>query len=64
MRERGMVAEFYVTLDAIRVGALRWSDVRCLAAAGNGIGAHDVHHVQLVGVPGRKRRRGRECVAR
>lgn len=54
LRERGMVAEFYVTLDAIRVGALRWSDVKRLAAEGNGIGAHDVHHVQLAGVPGRR----------
>jgi len=35
-----MVAEFYLT----------WDDVRALARAGNGIGAHDVHHVQLAGL--------------
>lgn len=52
LRSHGMVAEFYLTLDAIRVGAISWADVRRLAAAGNGIGAHDVHHVQLAGVPG------------
>jgi peptidoglycan/xylan/chitin deacetylase (PgdA/CDA1 family) len=54
LRARGMVAEFYLTLDAIRAKTIRWSQVRALAAAGNGIGAHDVHHVQLVGVPGRR----------
>jgi peptidoglycan/xylan/chitin deacetylase (PgdA/CDA1 family) len=54
LREHHMIAEFYLTLDAIRVKALRWSDVRTLAADGNGIGAHDVHHVQLVGVPGKR----------
>lgn len=47
LRKRGMVAEFYLTLDAIKAGALSWSDVRLLAKAGNGIGAHDVNHVQL-----------------
>jgi peptidoglycan/xylan/chitin deacetylase (PgdA/CDA1 family) len=51
---RGMVAEFYLTLDAIKNGNLTWKEVRRLAAAGNGIGAHDVHHVQLAGLgPGR-----------
>lgn len=54
LRARGMVAEFYLTLDAIRAKTIRWSQVRALAAAGNGIGAHDVHHVQLAGVPGRR----------
>lgn len=47
LRERGMVAQFYLTLDAIEVGALSWADVRRLAKAGNGIGAHGVDHVQL-----------------
>ncbi|MDQ6794858.1 MAG: polysaccharide deacetylase family protein [Chloroflexota bacterium] len=50
LKARHMVAEFYLTLDAIRVGAISWADVRALAAAGNGIGAHDVHHFQLANV--------------
>ena len=55
LKERGMVAEFYLTLDAIKHGNLTWTEVRRLAAAGNGIGAHDVHHVQLTALgPGRK----------
>ncbi len=54
LRARGMVAEFYLTLDAIKHGNLTWAQVRRLARAGNGIGAHDVHHVQLAGVPHRK----------
>ncbi len=54
LRERGMVAEFYLTLDAIEHGNLSWAQVRRLARAGNGIGAHDVHHVQLAGAPGHK----------
>ena len=54
LKARGMVAEFYLTLDAIKHGNLTWSQVRRLARAGNGIGAHDVHHVQLAGVPHRK----------
>jgi peptidoglycan/xylan/chitin deacetylase (PgdA/CDA1 family) len=54
LRARGMVAEFYLTLDAIDHGNLTWAQVRRLARAGNGIGAHDVHHVQLAGAPGRK----------
>lgn len=49
LRARGMVAEFYLTLDAVRSGAITWREVRRLARAGNGIGAHDVHHVQLAG---------------
>lgn len=47
LEARHMVAEFYLTLDAIRTGAITWSEVVALAAAGNGIGAHDVRHVQL-----------------
>ena len=54
LEARGMVAEFYLTLDAIKHGNLTWAQVRRLARAGNGIGAHDVHHVQLAGVPHRK----------
>ena len=52
LRKRGMVAEFYLTLDAIKVDAIDWGDIRQLVAAGNGIGAHDVHHVQIAGLPG------------
>ena len=52
LRQRGMVAEFYLTLTAIAQHEIRWSDVQRLADAGNGIGAHDVHHVQLAGIPG------------
>jgi peptidoglycan/xylan/chitin deacetylase (PgdA/CDA1 family) len=52
LRKRGMVAEFYLTLDAIKVDAIDWGDIRRLAEAGNGIGAHDVHHVQIAGLPG------------
>jgi peptidoglycan/xylan/chitin deacetylase (PgdA/CDA1 family) len=47
LRSHGMVAEFYLTLDAIRMHGTSWADIQALAAAGNGIGAHDVHHVQL-----------------
>lgn len=47
LKRHHMTAEFYVTLDAIADGRLSWADVRTLAAAGMGIGAHDVHHVQL-----------------
>ena len=43
----GMVAEFYTTVDRVGPDAITWDDLRTLAAAGNGIGAHDVHHVQL-----------------
>jgi peptidoglycan/xylan/chitin deacetylase (PgdA/CDA1 family) len=42
-----MVAEFYLTIAAIGARRMTWDDVRALARAGNGIGAHDVHHVQL-----------------
>ena len=54
LKARGMVAEFYLTLDAIKHGNLTWAQVRRLARAGNGIGAHDVHHVQLAGMPHRR----------
>jgi len=47
LQQRGMVAEFYLTLDAIRSDEITWAEVRQLADAGMGIGAHDVHHVQL-----------------
>lgn len=47
LHSHGMVAEFYVTLDAIAAHAISWADVQTLAANGMGIGAHDVHHVQL-----------------
>jgi len=50
LRARGMVAEFYLTLDAVARGSISWSEVRRLASAGMGIGAHDVHHVQLAGL--------------
>ena len=52
LQQRGMVAEFYLTLDAIKADAIDWGDIRKLVAAGNGIGAHDVHHVQIAGLPG------------
>jgi peptidoglycan/xylan/chitin deacetylase (PgdA/CDA1 family) len=58
LQARGMVAEFYLTLDAIKADAIDWGDIRQLVAAGNGIGAHDVHHVQIAGLPG-----GRETPA-
>jgi peptidoglycan/xylan/chitin deacetylase (PgdA/CDA1 family) len=47
LRAHHMVAEFYLTLDAIRSGSITWAEVRRIAKAGNSIGAHDVHHVQL-----------------
>lgn len=47
LQAHDMVAEFYLTLSAIHAGTITWSDIQTLAAAGEGIGAHDVHHVQL-----------------
>jgi peptidoglycan/xylan/chitin deacetylase (PgdA/CDA1 family) len=47
LQAHGMIAEFYLTLSAIGAGTTSWSDIRTLVAAGQGIGAHDVHHVQL-----------------
>jgi peptidoglycan/xylan/chitin deacetylase (PgdA/CDA1 family) len=49
LKQRGMVAEFYLTLDAIRTHSISWPQVRELADAGMGVGAHDDHHVVLVG---------------
>ena len=54
LQAHGMVAEFYLTLDAVEFGNLTWREARRLVAAGNGLGAHDVHHFQLTGLgPGR-----------
>ena len=39
LQHRGMVAEFYLTLDAIKADAIDWSDIRQLVAAGHGIGS-------------------------
>lgn len=47
LQARGMVAEFYLTLDAVKFGNLTWKEARRLVKAGDGVGAHDVHHVQL-----------------
>ncbi len=47
LRAHGMVAEFYLTLEAVARHNISWADVRTLSANGMGIGAHDVHHVQL-----------------
>ncbi len=47
LQAHGMKAEFYLTLTAIGDGNITWPEVQALAAAGEGIGAHDVHHVQL-----------------
>lgn len=47
LQTRGMRAEFYLTLAAIGDGNISWPEVQALADAGQGIGAHDVHHVQL-----------------
>jgi peptidoglycan/xylan/chitin deacetylase (PgdA/CDA1 family) len=47
LQARGMQAEFYLTLAAIAAGNISWPEVQALASAGEGIGAHDVHHVQL-----------------
>ncbi len=55
LKQRGMVAEFYLTLDAIKHGNVTWDGVRRLAAAGNGIGAHNIRHFQLTALgPGRR----------
>jgi peptidoglycan/xylan/chitin deacetylase (PgdA/CDA1 family) len=47
LQTRHMVAEFYLTLAAIASHSITWNQVRELARAGMGIGAHDVHHVEL-----------------
>lgn len=54
LQERGMVAEFYVTLQSLKSGGMTWRELRMLAAAGNGIGAHGLHHRQLTGLGGRR----------
>jgi peptidoglycan/xylan/chitin deacetylase (PgdA/CDA1 family) len=48
LASHAMVAEFYVTTSGIG-SWLSWADLAALRDGGNGIGAHDVHHVQLVG---------------
>ena len=48
LTSHGFIAEFYVTVN--RIGSeISWADVRTLAAAGMGIGAHDMDHFQLAG---------------
>jgi len=47
LQEHHMVAEFYMNVDAVARFQISWDQIRELARAGNGIGAHDVHHVQL-----------------
>jgi peptidoglycan/xylan/chitin deacetylase (PgdA/CDA1 family) len=47
LQAHAMVAEFYLTGSAIADHHIGWPEVRRLAAAGDGIGGHDVHHVQL-----------------
>jgi peptidoglycan/xylan/chitin deacetylase (PgdA/CDA1 family) len=44
----GFVAEFYTTLEHIGP-ALTWEQLAAMAAAGMGIGGHDVNHRQLTG---------------
>lgn len=46
----GYTAEFYVSLDNIG-SSVTWDQLREMAAAGMGIGAHDVNHFQLTGGP-------------
>ena len=55
LRERGMIAEFYVTLAALTSGGMSWPELRAIVAAGNGIGSHGYHHWQLTGF-GRSRK--------
>jgi peptidoglycan/xylan/chitin deacetylase (PgdA/CDA1 family) len=55
LRERGMIAEFYVTLAALTSGGIRWPELRDIVAAGNGIGAHGLHHWQLTGFGGARK---------
>jgi Polysaccharide deacetylase len=42
-----MIAEFYISTTLMNDRNFGWGDVRDFAAAGMGIGAHDIHHVQL-----------------
>lgn len=55
LRERGMIAEFYVTLAALKSGGMSWPELRAIVAAGNGIGAHGLHHWQLTGFGGSRK---------
>jgi peptidoglycan/xylan/chitin deacetylase (PgdA/CDA1 family) len=48
LQKRGMVGEFYVVIANVS-RSISWADVRTLAQAGMGIGAHDVQHFQLAG---------------
>lgn len=50
LQSHGFTAEFYVTLDNVG-SAISWEQLREMAAAGMGIGAHDANHVQLTGGP-------------
>jgi len=50
LQAHGFTAEFYVTLDHIG-SSITWDQLRQMAAAGMGIGAHDVNHFQLTGGP-------------
>jgi peptidoglycan/xylan/chitin deacetylase (PgdA/CDA1 family) len=52
LQRHGMVAEFYTNVRNVYRGALSFDDLRVLAAAGNGIGAHGIDHVQLAGFAG------------
>ncbi len=54
LQERGMVAEFYVTLQSLKSGGMTWRELRELAAAGNGIGTHGLHHRQLARLGGKR----------
>jgi peptidoglycan/xylan/chitin deacetylase (PgdA/CDA1 family) len=50
LQAHGFTAEFYVSLDSIG-SSITWDQLREMAAAGMGIGAHDVNHFQLTGGP-------------
>lgn len=48
LRERGMVAEFFVPSDRVdRAGSMTVDDLRAVAAAGMGIGSHGRTHAHL-----------------
>jgi len=48
LRGHGFTAEFYVALDHVGT-SISWDQLREMVAAGMGIGAHDVNHIQLAG---------------
>jgi len=50
LQAHGLTAEFYVTLEHVG-SSISWDQLRQMAAAGMGIGAHDVNHFQLTGGP-------------